>query len=308
MYPIQFNGKTATQLMLNGHIVDLAGKRRNSYYIEYKIDTSSESDLLGTTDTLPLYLPFISDGYNGNTFEYDFVEIELNNGTIVTDINEYGNIPVSEVDIVRLYYPENTRSLSFYGPKSGSKVTEVLYLKTDNFTSLEEMFYNCKLLTSVNTSNWNTSNVTNMRRTFYNCQSLISLDLSNFNTSNVKSIQAMFYNCRSLQSLDVSNWNTDNVTSIDNLFTGCLLLTEIDLSSFNTDRITSMYQMFLNCKSLIRLNLSNFNTSKVISTTGMFTYVPVTVDWQYDGTNYQNWTLTEEQTKFSGTFPWNIQG
>ena len=55
------------------------------------------------------------------------------------------------------------------------------------------MFYNCKSLTSLNLSNFNTNNVKNMNHMFCNCSSLNSLDLSNFNTNNVKDMDKMFY-------------------------------------------------------------------------------------------------------------------
>ena len=63
--------------------------------------------------------------------------------------------------------------------------------------------------------------------------------------------------------------------------------------------------VFNNCNSLRYLNLSNWDTNL-----GNFSWMFQTIrneiiDWHYDGTNYANWTLTEEQTRFSGTFPWN---
>ena len=60
------------------------------------------------------------------------------------------------------------------------------------------MFADCKSLTSLNLSNFNTQNVTNMSNMFYNCNSLSLIDLSNFNAQNVTDMKYMFYNCNSL--------------------------------------------------------------------------------------------------------------
>ena len=45
---------------------------------------------------------------------------------------------------------------------------------------------------------------------FMNCRSLTSLDLSSFNTSNAKSMGSMFAHCSSLTEILVgSNWKTN---------------------------------------------------------------------------------------------------
>ena len=116
----------------------------------------------------------------------------------------------------------------------------------------------------------------------------------------------MFYNCSSLTSLDLSSFNTSKVTDMNSTFSNCSSLTSLALSNFNTSNVASMTSMFYNCSSLNSLDLSNFDTSKVTNMNDMFSYVPATVNWNYNGSNYASWTLTEEQTGYSGTFPWNI--
>ena len=46
---------------------------------------------------------------------------------------------------------------------------------------------------------------------FYNCRKLTSLDVSHFDTSNVTIMFYMFYNCSGLTTLDLSSWNCDKV-------------------------------------------------------------------------------------------------
>ena len=83
------------------------------------------------------------------------------------------------------------------------------------------MFCNCKSLSSIDLSNFNTQNVINMEYMFSYCNSLLSIDLSNFNTQNVTNMQSMFYNCNSLLSLNLSNFNTQNVTIMEYVFYNC---------------------------------------------------------------------------------------
>lgn len=130
------------------------------------------------------------------------------------------------------------------------------------------MFYDCRLLTSFDISNFNTSNVTSMFSMFNNCRLLTSLDLSNFDTSNVTDMRYMFHNCFSLASLNVSNFDTSKVTNMSYMFSGCPL-TSLNLLNFDTSNVTKMTYMFSNC-SLTSFDLSNFDTSKVTDMNGMF--------------------------------------
>ena len=54
-----------------------------------------------------------------------------------------------------------------------------------NATSCYGTFFDCKKLTSIDLSNFNTRNVTDMNNMFYNCKRLTSLNLNGFDTSNV---------------------------------------------------------------------------------------------------------------------------
>lgn len=175
-------------------------------------------------------------------------------------------------------------------------ITGIEYLKTDNVTSMNQMFKGCSSLTSLDLSNFNTSKVTDMTWMFYGCSSLTSLNVSRFNTDNVTRTYGMFLGCSSLTdldvsgfktdkvydmsymfsdcssitSLDVSKFNTDIVRSISYMFSGCSSLTSLDVSNFKTDNVPNMGNMFANCSSLTSLDISNFNTENVTETFSMF--------------------------------------
>lgn len=68
------------------------------------------------------------------------------------------------------------------------------FLDTSNVTNMDNMFHNCKALTSV--PEMDTSNVTDMNRMFYGCSSLTSVP--DMDTSNVTDMYRMFQNCKAL--------------------------------------------------------------------------------------------------------------
>ena len=100
---------------------------------------------------------------------------------------------------------------------------------------------------------------------FYECRTLTSLDLSSFNTSAVTNMSSMFSSCSALTSLDLSSFNTSAVTNMSSMFYFCSGLTSFDLSSFDTSAVTNMSGMFSECSALTSLILGPnfFKTSKV---------------------------------------------
>ena len=184
----------------------------------------------------------------------------------------------------------------FSGCNNLTEIKGIEYLNTENVTNMGFMFNSCKVLTSLNLSNFNTEKVTdmqgmfgecsdltslnitsfntekvtNMRQMFYNCSDLTSLNLSNFNTEKVMYMSNMFYNCNKLTSLDLTSFNTAEVTKMDNMFKSCTDLTSLDLSNFNTAKVTDMNYMFYNCNALTSLDLTSFNTAEVTDMSSMF--------------------------------------
>ena len=74
---------------------------------------------------------------------------------------------------------------------------------------------------------------------------------------------------------------------------------------FNTSNLTDLSGLFYDCYYLTSVNTSDWDTSNVTSAEDMFSGVSNITNWNYDGSNYANWTLTEEETGYTGTFPWN---
>lgn len=81
------------------------------------------------------------------------------------------------------------------------------------------MFYQCKNLTDIDLSSFNTSQVTNMRGMFKNCHALKDLNLTSFNTGNVTDVQMMFQNDYVLTTITVGeDWTMDKVEYSSHMF------------------------------------------------------------------------------------------
>lgn len=156
-------------------------------------------------------------------------------------------------------------------------VTTVVFDESFSYarpTTCYEWFYNRTALQTISgIENLNTSEVTNMQEMFYGCTGLTSLDLSHFNTSKVSRMSSMFQDCTNLTSLNVSGFTTvSNSSQVEasSMFSGCTSLTDLKMENFDTQYVTSMSFMFYNCSSLTFLNLSSFNTAKVQYMNSMF--------------------------------------
>ena len=157
----------------------------------------------------------------------------------------------------------------FYNCKSLTNL-DFSNFNTEDIINMEYMFFQCKSLTNINFSNFNTENITNMEYMFYKCKSLSDLNLSTFNTDNTIHMEYMFSNCQSLKVLNLSNFKTEKVINMNSMFLWCVSLKNLDITNFNTKNVTDMKYMFSNCHSLTNLDLSNFNTENVTNMKSMF--------------------------------------
>ena len=167
-------------------------------------------------------------------------------------------------------YAPTSLSGFFGGCETLETISGLEYLNTANVEFMDNMFYGCSALKSLDLTKFNTAKVTDMGNMFYGCSALTSLDLTNFNTANVEFMYHMFYGCSALKSLDLTNFNTAKVTDMSSMFYGCSALKSLDLTNFNTAKVTNMSNMFKGCSALTSLGLTNFNTAKVTDMGNMF--------------------------------------
>jgi surface protein len=69
-----------------------------------------------------------------------------------------------------------------------------------------------------------------MNGMFYDCKNLTNINLSSFNTRNVADMSCMFYGCKNLTTIDLSYFESEHLISFKNIFFNCFKLIEIRIS------------------------------------------------------------------------------
>ncbi len=174
-------------------------------------------------------------------------------GTTGTVLYAIKNSPATKISLIvdedaNIKLPAD--SSSYFSALSKVVEMDLRGLDTSNVTTMNNMFYICNNLESLNLSSFNTSKVTSMQ-TFLYSNKLKSLDLSSFDTSNVTNMNQMFGYCENITKLDLSNFDTSNVTDMSQMFWQDAMLKAIIVSSdFKVDQVTESEDMFTGCSSL----------------------------------------------------------
>lgn len=138
-------------------------------------------------------------------------------------------------------------------------------------TTMENMFYGCGNLLSLNLNEWDTSAVTNMKSLFHTCSKLSEVVLDQWDVSSVTIMSGMFNNCSALPNINVSRWETTEVTDMSYMFGNCDKLTSLDLSSWDVSKVTTMSNMFYGCDLLTTVgNISNWKTDLLANVGSLF--------------------------------------
>ena len=151
----------------------------------------------------------------------------------------------------------------------------------------------------IEVNNLNIPNVTNLMCAFNNCPNLTVISFKNLYAPKVTTLEGFIRNCPLLETVDFTGWSdTSNVTTTYQMFLNDKGLKVLDLRPLNLDNVTNSSDMFSGCTALEELDLSNWNTAKLATRSNMFKNVPTTCVIKVGA----NWTLTEAQTGFAGTF------
>lgn len=140
-----------------------------------------------------------------------------------------------------------------------SNVGELTYGGNNPFPyNMQQVFYKCSSLKSLDLSKWNTSKVTEMMGLFMYCSSLTSIKVSNWDISKVNDMQQVFCQCSSLTSLDLSGWVNNPEVEMGGLFDGCTNLKTLDIRNFvpssrPASDLGAFRNMFNGCTSLTRI-------------------------------------------------------
>ncbi len=164
--------------------------------------------------------------------------------------------------------------ISFYDmfKDTGAESLDLSEFDASNVTTMEEMFYRCENLKTVNFGTMRTDALTNMKNMFILCSSLQAVDLSTFNTDKVTCMGGLFHSCEALQSVSLDGWNTSQTTDMSIMFVGCKSLSDFNfLANLDTQNVTTMVGMFAECEGFTDISfLNNWNVLNVESTANMF--------------------------------------
>ena len=128
-----------------------------------------------------------------------------------------------------------------------------------NVNNLTGVFMMCVNLTEIKgIENWNTSKITSMNQLFYQCKKLTSLNISEWETGQVTDMGSMFQECEKLETIDMTKWDTSKVASIYCMFKDCVSLTSLDMSRFTNCK--DMGSFCINCTNLV--TITGLDTSK----------------------------------------------
>ena len=115
------------------------------------------------------------------------------------------------------------------------------YLNTSRVTDMSYMFLNCKQLTNLDLSGFNTAKAKYMLGMFSGI-GLTELDLSYFNTARVTITNSMFQNCDNLATIYVGEgWSTASVTNSLNMFDGCTSLVGGKGTTYDANHVNADY-------------------------------------------------------------------
>lgn len=138
-----------------------------------------------------------------------------------------------------------------YAMEALTAINGLQYLNTSKVKYMNDMFYKCEALETIDLSSLNTSNVEDMNHMFYGCEKLATIiGIETLNTSKVTDMHDMFVACDELVKLDLHQWDVSSVTNMEYMFSTCKNLQELDLTGFDVSNVENMYAMFYESKQL----------------------------------------------------------
>ena len=206
----------------------------------------------------------INDFKECSAIEIELILIPNIYGVFIKEINK------EDESKYHVYFNNNHEEIKRNYITEEDKVKKINIRINYQVNSLNDLFYYCLCIESINFKIFYRNNIINMSGMFYGCSSLKEINFSNFITINVTDMSNMFFECSSLKEINLSNFNTEKVINMSGMFYNCSLLEELNLSNFNGDNVINMREMFYQCYSLKKINLSNFNTKNNIFLNDIF--------------------------------------
>lgn len=191
---------------------------------------------MARTDTLGNFLTDVADAIREKKGTEEIIQAgdfdtEIANLPSGADISEYfksttnysplNQMPVY-VDLIKKVPPfsvdNNVTLLASYFEYCSGLIDVGKIIFGNNITSLDNLFFRCSNLQTIDTSGWDTSGVTKFTGVFYYCTSLTNLDLSTITTESATDFRNMFKNCTNLTHIDIRNMTFKSDALYDGMF------------------------------------------------------------------------------------------
>ena len=167
---------------------------------------------------------------------WDMSKVTTFKGMFCADSQNTGAMALKELVGMENWNVQSVQTLedAFYGC-GNLKTVDMSGWNVTNLTTMSHMFADCYKLENVYFTDWETTSLTSLNGTFNNCESMKSVDMSMFDTSKVYYFSQTFEACYSLEKvIGLENWDTSLGDNFSEMFSGCGKLKELDLSSFDT--------------------------------------------------------------------------
>ena len=217
-------------------------------------------------DSLNKYVNLINSIYK----DKNKIKEIIIDGNIQTEINNVYDLKYGEHTVYILLDMNSLPPSMFYNCQDMKEIYFSSLFNNIEIQSMNNMFGDCKSLTSIDFTNFKIKNVTSLENMFNGCSKLKDINISNIDISKVTSMSKIFNQCKELENIEFPNIKTKELNNIEHIFSGCFSLKSLDLSNFDTLQVTSFIKIFYDCKSLTSLNISNFDSTSVSSMESMF--------------------------------------
>ena len=165
-----------------------------------KVNKKNENRISGTYNEMIEKNKKINNSENSNNINkgnYIIAEININRYNINEDIRIINSFEASKKQIYWIngknyYLYENEKEIkekciikindkiipfSYFNKFNKEGIYEIKYIFKENIIKSDFMFCDCKFISNLNLSSFNTQNITNMGYMFYGCNSLANLNL-----------------------------------------------------------------------------------------------------------------------------------
>jgi surface protein len=116
-----------------------------------------------------------------------------------------------------------------------------------NVVNMKDMFNTCSALSNLTgLDQWNTTKVQNMENVFMDCRALTTLDLSAWDYSAVTTMRKFCGGASALTTVNFGTPASANLLNMEAMFQQCIALVDCDISGFDVSAVTTMKDMFVN--------------------------------------------------------------